>query len=458
MTDESFYLQKCIQQVEEKLQWGKHKTWTNKDFNALSEQVSRVSRIYISPDTLKRVFGKIKTYHTYNPQTATRDALAIFLGYQNWIDFKQQSILPRSVPAGIPAKLTTAGSTVPESSLTQPQTSPPGNGHSGKAAGAGSTRGWFAFLGVSFGLLLVAGYLLTSEKKAVPEVPKMAHAGDFVFKGHHTKGYAPFTATFHYDITRLPADSVFIHLGQKDKFYLPKEKKVFTHTYLTPDWHEVKLVAGGKVLSRMHVHVLSRGWEGSTHSDQGLRPIGKEGEGISMRGGVLQASLQQIQEGEVDTNRIFYSNLHNFRDFGVDGDNMQFEVRFRSHASERSIRCYVATLSLIGEKRSIRTVFTNPGCNAWMNQLFGEVNRRGKYYDLSAFAQPIADWHTVRIQSVNRRVTVFFDHKPVYRVSYTQPVGKLKGITCTFTDRGSVDFVRLSDASGQLVYDEEFDK
>ncbi len=86
---ESFYLNKCLQHLQEKLRWGISKSWTNKEFEKLSEQIFDASRIYISVVTLKRLFGRAKTYKKeYNPQLETKNALALFLGYTNWDDFK----------------------------------------------------------------------------------------------------------------------------------------------------------------------------------------------------------------------------------------------------------------------------------------------------------------------------------------------------------------------------------
>jgi hypothetical protein len=62
----------------------------------------------ISPDTLKRLFGKTKTYRSYNPQLETKNALALFIGYEGWEDFKKrQPVLTGEgrlpVPAAPPA-------------------------------------------------------------------------------------------------------------------------------------------------------------------------------------------------------------------------------------------------------------------------------------------------------------------------------------------------------------------
>jgi hypothetical protein len=70
MSEELIYLTRCCHLVEEKWQRGESKFWKNGNYQKLSELVSTTTRISISPDTLKRLFGKTKTYRSCNPQLA----------------------------------------------------------------------------------------------------------------------------------------------------------------------------------------------------------------------------------------------------------------------------------------------------------------------------------------------------------------------------------------------------
>ena len=71
------------------MKWGDPQTWKERNFISLSKQIQDVSSIYISPHTLKRLFNKIKTSEHYLPQPTTLEALAIFLGYDNWMSFEE---------------------------------------------------------------------------------------------------------------------------------------------------------------------------------------------------------------------------------------------------------------------------------------------------------------------------------------------------------------------------------
>ncbi|MCF0074364.1 hypothetical protein LZD49_28025 [Dyadobacter sp. CY261] len=88
------HLDHCCQLVSEK--YGKPDAvhWTNSDFIRLSSILYRQTQVQISPNTLKRIFGKIKTDARYYPQKATRDSLARYAGFADWDTFTHAQLLP----------------------------------------------------------------------------------------------------------------------------------------------------------------------------------------------------------------------------------------------------------------------------------------------------------------------------------------------------------------------------
>ena len=68
--------------------------WSNANYIVLAEAIARETKIHISKNTLKRVFGKLKTEEFYHPQKATLNALALFVGYRNWDELVSKEIVP----------------------------------------------------------------------------------------------------------------------------------------------------------------------------------------------------------------------------------------------------------------------------------------------------------------------------------------------------------------------------
>src|SRR5687767_5441651 len=84
---DAWYLQQCLDQIEQKLAWGPHTEWTNYDFEKLSETISGATGVTLSISTLKRLWGKV-TYKNV-PALNTLNTLARFAGYEDWRTLKK---------------------------------------------------------------------------------------------------------------------------------------------------------------------------------------------------------------------------------------------------------------------------------------------------------------------------------------------------------------------------------
>jgi hypothetical protein len=87
MEKEKQLLLLCRQLIEQMLNWGDSNIWGNDDFEQLSQQIFDKTRVQLSVSTLKRIWGKVR-YESF-PNAATLNALAQFLDYTSWRDFRQ---------------------------------------------------------------------------------------------------------------------------------------------------------------------------------------------------------------------------------------------------------------------------------------------------------------------------------------------------------------------------------
>src|SRR5690606_39197337 len=81
-------LHACRMRIEEMLGWGSSESWVNRDFEALSARIESATHVKLSVATLKRIWGKVK--YTSHPTLTTLDALALFMGYENWRTYQAQ--------------------------------------------------------------------------------------------------------------------------------------------------------------------------------------------------------------------------------------------------------------------------------------------------------------------------------------------------------------------------------
>src|SRR5678809_686099 len=96
MDHDTGYLQLCTRLIERKLNWRPAEEWRNYEFTELSEKILDATNVNLSATTLKRVFGKLK-YESL-PSSATLNALAAFLSYASWMDFKSKQLFNKQEP------------------------------------------------------------------------------------------------------------------------------------------------------------------------------------------------------------------------------------------------------------------------------------------------------------------------------------------------------------------------
>jgi len=89
--------------------------------------------------------------------------------------------------------------------------------------------------------------------------------------------------------------------------------------------------------------------------------------------------------------------------------------------------------------------------------LIGDVYKDGEENDLSALGTDPYEWQTLRIMNEDKHTTIFLNGSPVHELAYTKDFGDVKGMIFTFTGPGAVDYVRMRDLQGKMVYGDEFD-
>ncbi|MCU0639963.1 MAG: hypothetical protein MUF59_08850, partial [Candidatus Krumholzibacteria bacterium] len=83
--------------AEEKLQWGASGRWRQRDFSYLSEKIYNETSTLISVSTLKRI---CRSDFGGTPHPGTLDALARFLGFEDWPEFRKAQDAQAGGPGG----------------------------------------------------------------------------------------------------------------------------------------------------------------------------------------------------------------------------------------------------------------------------------------------------------------------------------------------------------------------
>jgi len=466
---EILYVQKCLQLIEAKLNWGGRHTWVYEDFKRLQDLIFESSSISLSIHTLERLFGKLKTHKNYNPQAETKNALAVFLGYKNWVHFREQNPIAQeelhplyqnqiteeakgpsfrfshdSLPLqqevnnkGIPeehADATDSYKFVPAPSAVKPVKQP------------------FKKIAFFSGLFLVValGMFFYFYNKTIS-------ADDIWFKAQNIYGKKPHTVKFTYRIPEQLTQDVYADFGTTDPFWkIDKKERSFYKTYLSPGVFLVKLKTQDTTLARTKVFIDSEGWMGfkyDIYEDIKTRtPLPKN---LLISDGRLYTAPDKINPNL--KGRRYYFEYATIKDFRVSGDHLIFDTRFRSNAEHGSELCNDMWFKLIGTQGELKIHFLVPGCFGFVQMIFGEKKLDGHAKDLSAFAKDFSDWKNARLEVVDKKVYIYFEDKLIFKTAYNQSVGNIMGIAITSKGAGETDFVKLYDANKQLVFSDDFE-
>jgi hypothetical protein len=417
-TKEREHINFCIKEINQKLNWKEYKLWTNSDYVNLSLKISEETGITISPHTLKRLCGKLAYKFDYNPQTASKNALAKFAGYRDWDDFL--------------AKHKEAKTENPE--LITPEKKRNRTVISISAIVILITSGLFLYIVVSI-----------TGKSFLPR------KSDFSFAFQDSAGTVPHSVKVIYDISHVKSDHVtvdfdFIHpvLGPQVK-KLDRSNNQLNFTYQIPGIYNIHLIYRGKVLASKKVIALTNDWVSYFIPESNLNHLWMDNIIGSETGGreSINLSRQFLKSQGFDTNKIFDILHRIMKDFGIDGDNFRFRIRYRNSPETGGITCFDTGVRLHCVNNVNEIVLTESNCQQFSHITFGEISLTGEESDLSELTFNPDEFNELEIENCNKDVHLKLNDKVIYNLKYKNSNGNIMGIDCVFKGCGVVDFISL---------------
>lgn len=435
---EDYYLERCRQMVEEKLGWGSSNTWSHNDFVEASERISEEAGINLSVTTIKRIWGKVK--HSGTPASNTLNALAVYLGFENWRSFKisQQSEGE--------ASLEKEGLPVESDQFSLKEVRKP-------VKEIRNRRSIFVPFFSAIILLIIVFFFQFAREKGVEYVPEET----IVFHSEPVTTGLPNTVVFNYDISGFDFDSAFIQQNwdTRRRQRIEKENKQITSVYYFPGHFNAKLVIDNKVVKEHGLLIPSGGWLGLVEREGSVAPSYIMSE--ELKGdGTLYVKPEVLEEKRIDTGKDFRISYTNAREFGVDGDHFTFEAAVRNNFEDGGGVCQESTILIDCENGIFWIPLSSLGCVGNLNLQVGEVFVSGKTTDLSAFGTDLSGWNHIRCLVKDQQFELLVNDQIIYSVTYKEPVGNVMGISFRFQGAGAVDYVRLKDEKEKVVYEDEF--
>lgn len=427
MTNEE-NITRCRLLIEKKIGRGSYLTWTNGDYEKLSEQITEELKEYISTSSLKRIFGKVN--YASAPSISTLNILSRFVGYKDWYEFvnvQKTSGEPLAIPEGDTVvkgekrKFNTIGLTV----------------------------------GITVVLILLAGIAWWITRKEAPKY-------QFSLSYKMSKATSPSNVVFEYDISNIESNEVYLdfndHFGKRDiRKKLDKTQHTITHTYMISSVYKPLLSIDGQVVDTLTVPVYSDGWEfviaKYLPNSKEFFPVAVPS--VSRKNGILTIPASEVYKYIEDTVRDYWIKYRYIKDFNVPPNHLTFKVKGRSHSYFKN-HCNEIDVWLICSKNNIVFKIFDPGCGGEYSKVqLGNKILDGNYNDLSAFGHNLADWQEIVLRVENGQATIAIGDKTIYEGMIEGDIGTLSGFIIHSKGPSEFDYVDL-ESSGKTLFRDDF--
>ena len=419
---EKEYINQCKQLIEEKFQFQNEEgTLRQRDLEYLADSIEEKSGIKLSLSTLKRLW---KRDYDQTPHPSTLQALVSILGYKDWQEFKLNANPPTAIPA--PKKK------VP--SFTR----------------------WMVLTAVM--AIAVLFWLIAFRPGKLDKIEPLIR-GPVTFTGNKTVSQGvPSTIVFNYDVSNVTADSFFFQQAwnNMEKMRIDPKDHYYSNIYYYPGFHKAKLIANDSIIKRFRVHITTNGWLPLVRyavTDKMPVYIKKNNPVVN---GALHIKQNDLRSCNVNMDKDFILSYYNVRDFeGTSSDNFSLDTKIICDSANNP--CPAFELVIICEEHIFFVDLTGKGCEHNIAIKMGEVYQNGSNADLSAFGRDLYNWQHLQIQINHKQATIYLDEKPVHAITFKNDFGKVVGLNYNFTGTGAIDYVKLKNGEGQLVYEDEFD-
>lgn len=415
---EGILLELCKTKIEEKYHLGNGDArMKQRDFEYLIDLIEETSGIKLSISTLKRIW---RNDEIQNPHPATLNALVSILGYKDWLDFKLKNT---------------------------PELSSKNTGYR-----KFNLRDKRILVSMIIILVVSTASVIYFNKKS-PEF----YEGEVLFTAHKTvsKG-VPSTVNFDYDVSGIEADSFFIQQdwnpNHRDR--INPESNFFSSIYYVPGYHKTKLVADETFLKIIPIHIQTDGWMSAAFYNYDERPVYITSD-IS-QDGVLTAAEEEILGTNLDIERFSELRFINIREYnGVDGHNFDIEARFR-YREFLNDPCPTMRLVIHTEVHIYYVPLTLQGCESNLQIKIGEVVQSGRDYNLSSFGTDVYSWQELSMRVEEKTAKIRLNGRDVYEVSFKEDFGNIVGLDIRTSGLSEVDYIRLKDIEGGIVFEDAF--
>lgn len=412
--DKKTQFKDIVKSCETHFNRGSSDDWKHGDFNDFSREILKATKVNISTNTLKRIFGKISVDDYYLPQQATIDALKKYSGY-------------------VESEVCNDTEEIKSESFV-------------KSSSVILTKSLFLWSVLIILLIISIFYFVTKNTS------EKIYSGNIKLTG--TEGLLPKTAFFDLQLPDVK-DSVFVDFGDKsDLVYIEPEQNNVSHIYLFPGIFKVRLKSSDNFVGESMVSVPSNQWLGLGYYRQHDIPkkhyafpvIKKKNDTL------FYISNKQLNKEGLDTLNSYFTRLCNYTKTGYRSDNFIFETSFKQALFKKGIYCSSMQFEISGLSNKIRFNLVSSGCSSRVLNVISEQTFRGTKTNLSQFVLNLDKWNTVKLINRNKKLSLIVNGKLLFKGTYKEPLGEIKGVFVEFEGNGYIKNCDLKSLDGRFLY------
>lgn len=430
-------LARCRRLIEEKIGWGSSDSWSTQDFDRLSEQIADQTGISLSVTTLKRVWGRVR--YDSAPTATTLNTLVQFIGYENWLLFKEAWQTDEPKHTSVPPPILVSGALAEPPKLAHP-------------THFFSNKRWWIGGGLLVSIIGVLAFFMNYSSR------KPLNPADFSFSSQPVTKGLPNSVVFQYDATASPTDSVFIQQSwdPSRRELVPKNGHQYTSIYYHPGYYRAKLVVGKEIMKEHNLLIPSDGWHVSVI--QHPVPVYFKANEV-IRNGVLSLPAKAIETLNIPMQphppTVQYRYVREFDQ--LRGDNFVFDTRLKNDFGKGSSACRYIRVSILCKNEYFSLTLSAKGCVANLDLYLAGHEAQARNTDLTAFGADLSKWVNLRCAVHNKRVQLFVDGKKAYEAVAPNAAKDVVGVSYEFEGTGSVDYVRFKRPDGTVAFEDNFD-
>lgn len=452
------YVKKIIEEYHIFLAaWGHSDHWNQSQFKTLEDMIYESTKVQVNSNTLRRFFQ----HKTGNPQLATKEALCKFLGYSGYTDFvlkmteAEKKIEKTDFPETVEIHRSEENH-IPEKEYTVPSRYDDKTEVDIEKVASGVKRNQKHIYLITVFVALLFLYFLSTF--VIKDWCTQYQVSKIEFTASKTKGTVPLTVTFSYTIPAALFDDISIVYeeanGDVTEKKLNKDANNVNATYIYEGEAYCYLKYKGETVRTLPVTTLRPGWSVYVREEK-MRffqtlPIRDAYTGE----GYISLPFEKVPE-KARASHLFVSYVF-YRENLVDGDNFIFEARMRNSEEEHAIPLSDIIMYISSDTYEHGFAMNENGY-AYVKFISGENSIKGDEHDLSNFNFNSSEWHIMKIKVADKKTTFYVDDEEILNMSYNKSLGMADELILRFKGCGAVDYVRVSDLNGGIVYQETFD-